>query len=221
MSSTLVAKTTTHTHPSPATATATTTSTPTYSHLARPQHGSQVAQPPLRSLRKATSHTNNRVTANNGASASTPNLNSLYNSHSQRFAPPPLPPLPPIPDSTTSSAGDVQSSRKGSLAAPTPSSLAAIPDASESYGLNTVLSHSSSETRKMAPATPGRGGAGAGAGAGAGDDFFVGDRVEVPGNMHGTVRFVGSVQGKKGTFAGVELHPDFAARGKNSGDVDG
>jgi dynactin complex subunit len=39
--------------------------------------------------------------------------------------------------------------------------------------------------------------------------------------MHGVVRFVGSVQGKKGVFAGVELHPEFAPRGKNSGDVDG
>lgn len=49
----------------------------------------------------------------------------------------------------------------------------------------------------------------------------VGDKVNVPGDMHGTVRFVGTVDGKAGTFAGVELAPEFAARGKNSGDVAG
>ena len=54
-----------------------------------------------------------------------------------------------------------------------------------------------------------------------GGDVDVGDAVDVPGNMQGTVRFVGPVQGKKGTFAGVELDAEFAARGKNSGDVDG
>jgi dynactin complex subunit len=65
----------------------------------------------------------------------------------------------------------------------------------------------------MAPLTPGR--------AVAIDDFNIGDAVDVPGNMYGTVRFVGSVAGRKGTFAGVELHPNFADRGKNNGDVDG
>jgi hypothetical protein len=49
----------------------------------------------------------------------------------------------------------------------------------------------------------------------------VGDTVEVPGGMHGTVKFVGQVDGKKGTFAGVQLAPEYAARGKNSGEVDG
>lgn len=68
----------------------------------------------------------------------------------------------------------------------------------------------------MAPATPGRLATPA-----AGGPVTVGDVVEVPGNMLGTVRFVGSVQGKNGTFAGVELDEDFAARGKNNGDVDG
>ncbi|KAK8930374.1 Tip elongation protein 1 [Metarhizium anisopliae] len=64
----------------------------------------------------------------------------------------------------------------------------------------------------MVPATPRRQSA---------EDLLVGDTVDVPGGMYGTVRFVGTVQGKKGTFAGVELHQDFAVRGKNSGDVDG
>lgn len=49
----------------------------------------------------------------------------------------------------------------------------------------------------------------------------VGDIVTVPGDMHGTVKFVGPVAGKKGLFAGVQLAPEFAPRGKNSGDVDG
>lgn len=99
-------------------------------------------------------------------------------------------------------------SRKTSLAALTPSTLASIPDVSESYALESVLSDSSNN---MPPATPGR----------PGDDVTVGDAVEVPGGMNGTVRFVGSVQGKKGVFAGIELSREFAARGKNNGDVDG
>lgn len=67
----------------------------------------------------------------------------------------------------------------------------------------------------MAPTTPGR------LHAGAGDDLAVGDIVDVPGGMNGFVRFVGSVDGKKGTFVGVELDQDFASKGKNNGDVDG
>lgn len=49
----------------------------------------------------------------------------------------------------------------------------------------------------------------------------VGDTVDVPGGMYGIVKFVGEVAGKKGKFAGVQLAAEFAARGKNSGDVDG
>lgn len=49
----------------------------------------------------------------------------------------------------------------------------------------------------------------------------VGDTVNVPGGMHGTLRYIGGVDGKKGTFAGVELAGEYATRGKNSGDVDG
>lgn len=70
--------------------------------------------------------------------------------------------------------------------------------------------------RNMAPSTPGRL-----ATPVAGGSVAVGDVVDVPGNMQGTVRFVGSVQGKNGVFAGVELDEDFAVRGKNNGDVDG
>lgn len=55
----------------------------------------------------------------------------------------------------------------------------------------------------------------------AGHSLEVGDVVNVPGDMYGTVRFVGSVRGKAGRFVGVELDREFAARGKNDGDVDG
>ncbi|CRG92122.1 hypothetical protein PISL3812_09178 [Talaromyces islandicus] len=53
------------------------------------------------------------------------------------------------------------------------------------------------------------------------DDIRVGDQVNVPGGMYGAVRFLGTVDGKPGRFAGIELAPEHAARGKNSGDVDG
>ncbi|OCK81045.1 hypothetical protein K432DRAFT_296398 [Lepidopterella palustris CBS 459.81] len=56
---------------------------------------------------------------------------------------------------------------------------------------------------------------------GDGQDIEVGDTVDVPGGMHGMVKFIGNVLGKKGVFAGVELSREFAARGKNDGDVDG
>ena len=55
----------------------------------------------------------------------------------------------------------------------------------------------------------------------AGEDLAVGDAVNVPGDMFGVVKFVGSVKGKSGRFVGVELDASFAARGKNDGDVDG
>ncbi|KAI1096218.1 hypothetical protein F5B19DRAFT_225069 [Rostrohypoxylon terebratum] len=127
------------------------------------------------------------------ATASTPNLNSVYTSHSRL-----------IPSTSILA-------RKASFAALTPGTLASIPDDSESYAISSVLSDTS---RKMPPVTPGKG-------VGAVDDYTLGDIVDVPGNMTGVVRFVGSVAGRKGIFAGVELHPDYAARGKNSGDVDG
>ncbi|KAI9748850.1 MAG: Vacuolar ATP synthase subunit C [Chaenotheca gracillima] len=70
---------------------------------------------------------------------------------------------------------------------------------------------------RMAPTTPGN----KTAGGPDGGDIEVGDSVDVPGGMHGTVKFIGSVKGKPGVFAGVELSREFAARGKNDGDVDG
>ncbi|KAL9617969.1 MAG: hypothetical protein Q9160_007274 [Pyrenula sp. 1 TL-2023] len=49
----------------------------------------------------------------------------------------------------------------------------------------------------------------------------VGENVEVGNGMWGTVKFVGNVEGKRGTFCGVQLAPEFATKGKNNGDVDG
>lgn len=49
----------------------------------------------------------------------------------------------------------------------------------------------------------------------------VGDRVSVPGDMTGIVKYIGPVEGKRGIFAGVELSEEYAERGKNDGDVDG
>lgn len=103
--------------------------------------------------------------------------------------------------------------RKASLSALTQGSLATIPDASEGYALSTVLDGDSPTFGRMAPPyTPARVDSG---------EVEVGDLVDVPGNMHGVVKFVGTVRGKKGTFAGVELSEEFAGKGKNSGDVDG
>jgi hypothetical protein len=139
-----------------------------------------------------TRHTLSRRPLRGGfATASTPNLNQLYSAQSSRLVPPAL-------------------ARKGSVAALTQNSLAAIPDDSEGYAYNSVLA---SDTMPP-PITPGRFGGGA-------DEVAIGDSVDVPGNMTGTIRFIGPVAGRKGNFAGVELHPEYAPRGKNSGDVDG
>ncbi|KAI1263118.1 hypothetical protein F5Y18DRAFT_142291 [Xylariaceae sp. FL1019] len=128
--------------------------------------------------------------------ASTPNLNTLYSAHSR----------------LTPAAGSL--ARKASLAALTPGSLASIPDDSESYAYNSVLNESTTDGTMPPPLTPGKNNVAA-------DAFSVGEQVDVPGNMVGTVRFVGIVAGKKGLFAGVELNQEFAARGKNNGEVDG
>lgn len=125
---------------------------------------------------------------------------------------------PSLSNSKTASTPDLAAAysqskllRKTSLAALTPSSLASIPDVSESYAIDSVLNAAPEHTihEEPEPETP------------SAMELSVGDSVNVPGGMVGTVRFVGTVQGKKGTFVGVELDSEFAARGKNNGDVDG
>lgn len=150
--------------------------------------------------------------------ASTPNLNALYAAHANNNTTATAHSAISISNNTSRLAPPALS-RKASLAALTTTtlthtSLAAIPDATESYAFDTVLSDSLASRRMPPPLTPGKA-------AGGGDEIAVGDTVDVPGSMFGTVRFVGTVQGRKGTFAGVELHPEFASRGKNNGDVDG
>lgn len=98
------------------------------------------------------------------------------------------------------------------MSALTLGSLASIPDASDGYGLSTVLDEDSPTIGRMAPHTP--------AGPGFGD-LEVGDVVDVPGDMYGVVKYLGNVQGKKGAFVGVELSEEFANKGKNSGNVEG
>jgi hypothetical protein len=132
---------------------------------------------------------------NNGINtASTPNLNASYSALQ------------------TSGLRLNGLGRKSSLSALTSGSLATIPDASEGYGLSTVLDEDSPPTGRMPPFTPSRGG---------GDGLEIGDVVDVPGNMRGTVKYIGDVQGKKGVFVGVELGDGFTDKGKNNGDVDG
>ena len=53
------------------------------------------------------------------------------------------------------------------------------------------------------------------------ESLEVGDAVEVPGGMDGTVKFVGEVRGKPGYFVGVELSKKWAHKGKNDGDAEG
>ncbi|PQE19921.1 Cytoskeleton-associated Gly-rich domain protein [Rutstroemia sp. NJR-2017a BVV2] len=136
---------------------------------------------------------------------STPNLNSLYNKSVSQSTAPPVP--------TTNNGFDFGLNRQASLASLTSGSLAALPDATKRYPLSTVLDERTPTIGNMPPFTPSR--------FGGSEDVEVGDLVDVPGNMYGTVKFVGTVQGKKGTFAGVELSEEFASKGKNNGDVDG
>lgn len=52
--------------------------------------------------------------------------------------------------------------------------------------------------------------------------FKVGDHVRMESmGMEGTLRFVGEIEGKAGTWAGVELNGGFAGHGKNDGSAGG
>jgi len=130
--------------------------------------------------------------------ASSPNLNASYNA---------------LQTSLSSRILSHTLPRKSSLSALTQHSLSTISDASEGYGLSTVLDEDSPTMGSMPPFSPPRGAQR--------EDLEVGDLVNVPGSMHGTVKFIGTIPGKKGTFAGVELSEEFADGGKNNGDVDG
>ena len=98
------------------------------------------------------------------------------------------------------------------------SGLSTIADSGEIYDPNVTRESSSPMTMQRAQPTGSRTISGDAVGN---KDLDVGDTVDVPGGMHGIVKFIGEVQGKKGIFAGVELNKEWAARGKNNGDVDG
>lgn len=52
--------------------------------------------------------------------------------------------------------------------------------------------------------------------------FETGDTVRIESlGMEGTLRYLGAIEGKSGIWAGVELAPGFAGRGKNDGTVNG
>ncbi|CAE6462625.1 unnamed protein product [Rhizoctonia solani] len=56
----------------------------------------------------------------------------------------------------------------------------------------------------------------------AGHEFEVGDAVKIESlGMEGTLRFMGEIDGKNGVWAGVELAPAYAGKGKNDGSVGG
>lgn len=142
--------------------------------------------------------------------ASSPNLATTFSSASQ-------PPLPAT--ALIASSGRAAFARKASLSQLTPGSLSTIPDGSMGYRL--TLAHDlNSSPLTMAPLTPVPNRTVNGDRVG-NRDLVVGDMVDVPGGMHGTVKFIGEVKGKKGIFAGVELSREWAARGKNDGDVEG
>lgn len=148
---------------------------------------------------------------------STPNLNASYNlALLQASGATPVPAYPAHNGQGFALNNPrSQPSRQASLASLTSNSLATIPDASKRYPLSTVFDEDMPTVGNMPPPyTPARVGGGP-------EELEVGDIVDVPGNMYGIVKFVGSVQGKKGVFAGVELSEMFASKGKNNGDVEG
>ena len=163
-------------------------------------------QPPRRSLIRP------RVSIGNQAAnpASTPNPQTRYAS----------PQRPPLPSQASGSGSGAAFARKVSLGQSNLAKTSNLADGSISQTLKTLQDSGSSplNAQKTPPimsrlATNHKGIHG--------DDLEVGDAVDVPGGMHGTVKFIGEVKGKKGIFAGVELSREWAARGKNDGDVEG
>lgn len=52
-------------------------------------------------------------------------------------------------------------------------------------------------------------------------DAAIGDSVEVPGGWHGSVMYVGKVEGREGTFLGIDLIELDADKGRNNGTYKG
>lgn len=89
----------------------------------------------------------------------------------------------------------------------TPDSLAALPDSTGTYGLSTPMKRAGFTEPRSASRQAG--------------DIDIGDKVDAPGGLYGTVRFIGPVRGKPGVFVGVELDRELSGRGKNDGSVEG
>ncbi len=142
---------------------------------------------------------------------SSPNLATSFSSPSR-------PPLPSSQLSGQRASANPAITRKVSYSQTgAPGSLSTLADGSQGY---TPTSEGGSSPFTMYPSRPANSRT-------ISDDKYanqnleVGDMVDVPGMMHGTIKFIGEVKGKKGHFAGVELSKQFAAKGKNDGDVDG
>lgn len=101
-----------------------------------------------------------------------------------------------------------------------PGSLSTFDDGSAGYGLALTYDSNSTSSAMQPLSSPPMNRTVNGDKVG-NRNLEVGDIVDVPGGMHGTVKFIGEVKGKKGIFAGVELSREWAARGKNDGDVEG
>ncbi|KAL9003156.1 MAG: hypothetical protein Q9188_003960 [Gyalolechia gomerana] len=143
----------------------------------------------------------------NSNPGSSPSLTSKYTSNQR----------PPLPSQLSASAAQGAPAKRPSLGQP---SLSASFDGSPRSVLRPAQASGSSplmnNSKKpaMAPIATNHK-------VVTGDGLEVGDTVDVPGGMHGTIKFIGEVKGKKGVFAGVELSREWAARGKNDGDVEG
>ncbi|KAL6715856.1 hypothetical protein ACLMJK_006817 [Lecanora helva] len=137
---------------------------------------------------------------------SSTNLSSAYIASQNR---------PPLPSAQSSTSANVI--RKTSLSQQPPNDISStVLDNQE----HTQAPEPGSSPFTMYPSRPANGGT-ATDDKNSNQNLEVGALVDVPGGMHGTIKFIGEVKGKKGHFAGVELSKEFAARGKNDGDVDG
>ena len=165
------------------------------------------------SQRRSLGRSRPSLNTSKGTTASSPALSSYFASSK----PPPL----PVPRSTTRRppASGPGATYKTLHESHPRASISTIFDGHDRYSL-TPTTEGGSSPFTMNPQR-------SGTMRTAGDDrngnqnLGVGDLVDVPGGMHGTIKFIGEVKGKKGVFAGVELAREWAARGKNDGDVEG
>ncbi|KAL8968006.1 MAG: hypothetical protein Q9197_005108 [Variospora fuerteventurae] len=164
--------------------------------------------PPRRSLaRRRPSHGN---TSSNSNALITPGQSNKY-AATQR---------PALPSQQSASALQGASAAKSSFQQPNLGRSPASVDGSPRSALKPTPQGSGSSTHTVSPKRPVMA-ISTNHKVISGDDLEVGDAVDVPGGMHGTIKFIGEVKGKKGIFAGVELSREWAARGKNDGDVEG